>query len=96
MSFVQIVEYETDRPDEMRMLSEQWERERPANGPSRLTFAEDQEKPGHFVIVAEFDTYEQAMAHSGQPQTSAYAERIRTLAKGDPRFVNLKVDRQQT
>ncbi|GGS01926.1 hypothetical protein GCM10010169_53370 [Micromonospora fulviviridis] len=96
MPFVQVVEYQTDRPDEVRRLSEEWTREHPSPGPARVTFAEDRERPGHFVIVAEFDSYEQAMAHSGRPQTGEYAERIRQLASGEPRYLNLDVTQQQT
>ena len=95
MPFVQIIEYDTDRPDEVRALSEEWGQQQLANAPARLTFAEDRERSGHFVIVAEFDSYEQAMAHSDQPETGAYAERMRRLARAEPRFVNLEVAQQQ-
>ncbi|MGC5019917.1 hypothetical protein [Micromonospora sp. DT47] len=96
MPFVQVIEYESDQRDELRELSERWARERPDDGPSRLVMAEDRDRPGHFVMVAEFDTYEQAMAHSGRPETGAYAERMRKLAKGAPRYVNLEVAHQET
>lgn len=96
MPFIQVVEYESDSPDQVRELSEQWIRRRPAEGPSRVTIAEDRDKPGHFVMVAEFPTYEQAMAHSKLPETSSYAEKLGQLAKGGPRFVNLDVTRQET
>ncbi|MFC0029719.1 antibiotic biosynthesis monooxygenase [Micromonospora chaiyaphumensis] len=94
MPFVQVIEYETDRPDEVRRLSEEWTREHPSPGPARVTLAEDRDRPGHFVMVAEFDSYEQAMAHSGRPETGAYAERMRRLASGEPRYVNLDVAQQ--
>lgn len=95
MPFIQVVEYETDRPDEVRKLGEQWMREIPAEGPTRATLAEDRDKPGHFVMVAEFPSYEQAMAHSKLPQTSKYAEKMQKLARGKPRFVNLEATQQQ-
>ncbi|MEH0845082.1 hypothetical protein V6U81_22100 [Micromonospora sp. CPCC 205711] len=95
MSFVQVIEYDTDRPDEVRALSEEWGQQQLSNAPARMTVAEDRERPGHFVMVAEFDSYEQAMAHSGQPETGTYAERMRRLAKGEPRFVNLDVTHQE-
>ncbi|MEU0154323.1 hypothetical protein [Micromonospora fulviviridis] len=47
------------------------------------------------MMVAEFDSYEQAMAHSGRPETGAYAEQVRRLASGEPRYVNLEVAHQQ-
>lgn len=95
MPFVQVIEYETDQRDTVRKLSEQWNREHPADGPSRVIVAEDRDRPGHFVMVVEFDSYEQAMAHSDRPETSEYAERMRQLAKRDLRFVNLEVAHQQ-
>jgi hypothetical protein len=91
MPFVQVIEYDTDKPDEVRKLSEEWGREKLPSAPARMTLAEDRERPGHIVMVAEFDTYEQAMTHSAEPRTGSYAERIRKLARGEPRFVNLEV-----
>ncbi|MGC1210989.1 MAG: hypothetical protein WA890_06950 [Micromonospora sp.] len=96
MSFVQVVEYQSDRPADVRALIEEWGQQEPANAPGRMTLAEDREHPGHIVMVAEFDSYEQAMAHSSQPETGRYAERMRSLAKGEPRFVNLEVIQQET
>jgi quinol monooxygenase YgiN len=96
MSFVQVIEYDTDRPDEVRALSEEWGQHQLSNAPARMTVAEDRERPGHFVMVAEFDSYDQAMAHSAQPETGAYADRMRRLAKNEPRFVNLEVAHQET
>ncbi|GAA4568401.1 hypothetical protein GCM10023176_22740 [Micromonospora coerulea] len=95
VSFVQVIEYDTDRPDEVRALSAEWGRQQLSNAPARLTVAEDRDRPGHFVMVAEFDSYEQAMAHSAQPETGTYAERMRRLARSEPRFVNLEVAHQQ-
>lgn len=96
MPFVQVIEYDTDRPAEVRSLSEEWGQQQLSNAPARMTLAEDRERPGHFVMVAEFDSYDQAMAHSAQPETDKYASRMRRLAKGEPRFVNLEVAQRET
>lgn len=96
MPFVQVIEYETDRPAEVRALSEEWGQQQLAGAPARLTVAEDLERPGHFVMVAEFDSYDQAMAHSAQPETGGYADQMRRLAKGEPRYLNLEVAVRQT
>ncbi|WP_123809632.1 hypothetical protein [Micromonospora globispora] len=96
MAFVQVIEYESDRPADVRALIEEWGQQQPTNAPDRLTLTEDRERPGHLVVVAEFDSYEQAMAHSAQPETGRYAERMRGLAKGEPRFVNLEVIQRET
>ncbi|MEU2613868.1 hypothetical protein ABZ570_20115 [Micromonospora sp. NPDC007271] len=91
MPFVQVIEYESDRPADVRALSEEWGQQQLPNRPARMTLSEDRERPGHFVMVAEFDNYEQAMAHSAQPETGRYAERMRSLTRGEPRYVNLNV-----
>ena len=96
MAFVQVIEYDSDRTADVRALMEEWGQQKPANAPARLTVSEDRERPGHLMVVAEFDSYEQAMAHSAQPETGRYAERIRSLAKGEPRFVNLEVIQRET
>ncbi|MFE9689856.1 hypothetical protein [Micromonospora sp. NPDC005806] len=96
MPFIQTVEYQTDRPAEVRALIEEWSQEHPSPGPARLTLAEDRDQPGHIMVVAEFDSYEQAMQHSAQPETGAYAERMRRLAKGEPRYLNLEVAHRET
>lgn len=96
MPFIQTVDYETDRPDELRELMQEWSRQHPEPGPARLTLAQDRDRPGHIVVVAEFDSYEQAMEHSRRPETGAYAERIRGLTTGEPRYVNLEVALQET
>ena len=90
MNFVQVIEYETDQPDEVRALGEEWSREQQPDGPIRVTMAEDREREGHFVMIAEFDTYEHAMEHSNRPETASYADRMRRLARSE-RFVNLDV-----
>ncbi|MGW5672012.1 hypothetical protein [Micromonospora sp. NPDC003776] len=96
MPFMQTVEYQTDRPDEVRELMAEWGRQHPSPGPTRLTLAEDRDRPGHIMVVAEFDSYEQAMEHSARPETGAYAEQLRRLASGEPRYVNLEVTQQET
>ncbi|NES15956.1 MULTISPECIES: hypothetical protein [unclassified Micromonospora] len=95
MPFMQTVEYQTDRPDEVRKLMTEWASQHPSPAPARLTLAEDRDRPGHIMVVAEFDSYEQAMEHSARPETSAYAERLRQLASQEPRYVNLEVTQQQ-
>jgi hypothetical protein len=93
MEFVQIIEYETDRPDEIRALSEQWRQKgQPATGgPIRVTVCHDRDRPDRYVTLAEFPSYEVAMANSNRPETHDFAMRMRELCKGEPRFVNLDV-----
>jgi len=95
MPFVQVVEYQTDQPDEVRAISEEWSRQQTPDGPARVTMAEDRENPGRFMVIAEFDSYEHAMEHSSRPETASYADKMRRLASTNPRFVNLEVTHQE-
>jgi hypothetical protein len=91
MEFVQIIEYETDRADEVRALSEEWrDTGQPRDaGPTRVTVCHDRDKSDHYVTIAEFASYEEAMINSKRPETHEFAMRMQALCKGEPRFVNL-------
>jgi quinol monooxygenase YgiN len=92
MEFVQIIEYETDRADEVRVLGEEYRAKRSLDGgPTRMTVCQDRDNPGRYLTVVEFTSYEAAMANSGRPETHEFAMRMAELCKGPPRFVNLDV-----
>ena len=93
--FVQIIEFTTSRPDELRALSEELRRQRQASGdgtsPLRVTFTADRDRPGHYVNVIEFESYEAAMENSNRPDTTAFAAKMAELCEGPPKFSNLDV-----
>ena len=93
MEFVQIVEYESDRPEDVRALNAQWAaRDRGAAGaPTRVTMVRDHDEPRRFRMIAEFASYDEAMSYSARPETGEFAQRMRELATGEPRFVDLDV-----
>ncbi|MET8153316.1 hypothetical protein ACIBSW_19400 [Actinoplanes sp. NPDC049668] len=94
MSFVQIIEYETDRPDEIQALGDaQIARAGEAPPGFRLTVAQDRENPKRFVTIVEFASYEEAMANSDRPETGEFARQMAALCTGAPRFSNLDVVR---
>lgn len=96
MTFVQIIEYETSRADEMQQLFEEWaqstEGKRTA---TREVHSKDHDKPTHYVEIVEFPSYEQAMVNNDLPETKRMAERFRSLCTGEPRFMNLDVVDEQ-
>lgn len=98
MEFMQIVEYESDRPDDVQALNaEWWERDRGAAGaPVRVTVVRDHDDPRRFRTIAEFASYDEAMAYSARPETGDFATRMRELAAGEPRFTNLDVFARDT
>lgn len=94
MTFMQIIEYETDRADEIDALLDEWasvtEGKRTA---THETHARDRDNPSHFVDVVEFPSYEEAMRNSDLPETRRFAGEIGALCSTGPRFLNLDVMR---
>ncbi|MFF4395638.1 hypothetical protein [Streptomyces sp. NPDC001480] len=93
MTFVQIIEFETDRIEEMRQLSEDMDN-RSANredGPTRRLVLADRNQPGRYLAVIEFDSYEEAMRNNGDPETSKFAEQMAALCTRPPSFTDCDV-----
>ena len=91
--FVQIIEFQTSRIDEFESLIDEI-RSQPGPMPVvRATLTEDRDRPGYYVNIVEFESYEQAMENSNKPETSAMAERMAALCDGPPKFYNLDVRR---
>ncbi len=94
MGFVQIVQFRTSRRDELDALVGEFRRERSASGDSglvRVLACKDRDQPNQYVTVAEFASYEEAMANSNAPETQAFAARMAELCDGPPTFLNLDV-----
>jgi quinol monooxygenase YgiN len=93
--FIQTITYTTTRIDEVRKLGEEFRNERmaEAEGPKPLsvTVCADRDTPNRYTTVAEFASYEDAMANSNHPATSEFAQRMAELVDGPPVFVNLDV-----
>jgi hypothetical protein len=92
MGFVQIIEFRTSKPDEMRALGNEWEQV--AGGKrkvQRRVLCEDRDDRGRFVNIVFFDSYEDAMENSSLPETDSFSKRMAGLTDGSPTFVNLEV-----
>jgi hypothetical protein len=91
--FVQIIELKTSHPDELNALAAEFRAERSAsNEPmpvSRGTFTADRDRPGYYINIVEFDSYEAAMANNDRPETTKFAARLAELCEGPPKFYNL-------
>ena len=94
MAFIQLIEMTTTRREEIEALVQQWlsqtEGRRTAR---RSTVTQDHDRPGTYVQVVEFPSYEDAMANSALPETAALAERLAKLCDKPPVFRNLDVER---
>ena len=94
MAFVQIIEFRTDRIDEVEALMNEWEQtgEAPPEG-FRGNLCADRDNPGTYVQVVEFPSYEVAMENSNRPETTTFAERMQKLCDGPATFRNLDVQK---
>jgi hypothetical protein len=96
MTFMQVIEYRTTREKELESLFAEW---LSATSGKRTTMTEthakDRDDPRHYVDIVEFPSYERAMVNNDLPETNRYAERMRALCDGEPRFINLDVIRTE-
>ena len=87
--FVQIIESKTSKLDEMMAFNEEWRKQYPDMGPSRVLVCTDRDNEGTIVTVVEFPSYEAAMKNNDDPATREFAERMQSLSDGPPTFRNL-------
>jgi hypothetical protein len=93
--FVQIIEFTTTRPDEVRSLGEQYRADRKASGdPAPVlkgTITADKDRPNTYLNIVEFPSYDAAMANSKHPATAEFAAKMMVLCDGPAKFYNLDV-----
>jgi hypothetical protein len=90
--FIQIMEFETSRIDELEALMTTFQKERgDALLATKATITEDRARPGHYLVIVEFDSYEEAMKNSNDPVTTEYAEKITAMLEGPQIFHDLDV-----
>jgi hypothetical protein len=93
-SFVQIIEFTSSNIDEIKKLAEDFRGKREAEGsggPVSGTITEDRDRPGTYLNIVEFESYERAMENSNHPLTQEFAKSMMSLCSGEPRFYNLDV-----
>jgi quinol monooxygenase YgiN len=92
MAFIQIIEYETDRADEIAELMSEMDTDGgDASGFVRLAVTQDRDDPRRYLTIVEFESYEIAMENSDKPETGEMAAKLAALCAGPPRFHNLDV-----
>ncbi len=90
--FVQIMEVDTSKIDEVDAVGRELAASLGGDFKARkATTAEDRERRGHYYIIVEFDSYEEAMQNSENPQTAQYSEKMGSLLDSPPVFRNLDV-----
>jgi predicted outer membrane protein len=90
--FVQIMEIKTSRIDDVEAFAKRMQEERgDALLSSKATVTADRDRPGYYLIIVEFESYERAMENSSDPETGKYAQQMSELLDGPPKFYNLDV-----
>jgi hypothetical protein len=93
-SFVQIIEFTSSNIDEIKKLADDFRSKREADGtggPVSGLITEDRDRPGTYLNIVEFQSYELAMENSNDPLTQDFSKRMMELCDGPPKFLNLDV-----
>jgi hypothetical protein len=93
VQFIQVIEFETDKIDEVRKLDEEWRAKARAEGATaqRGILCADRDGAGRYLQIVFFDSYEDAARNSSLPVTQGFAAKMMALGKGEPTFHNLDV-----
>ena len=92
MSFVQIMQLQTSKLDEMRAAVDEWEQATEGKRTVRRSvICQDRDQPERQFVIVFFDSYEDAMKNSALPETDALSKKTMGLSDGPPTFTNLDV-----
>lgn len=90
--FIQLVEFEASDIGAVTAALERFRDEHPgALTASASTTTEDRDRPGTYISIVEFPSYEVAMEQQGNPATSEFSANLAKVMSGTPRFRNLDV-----
>jgi hypothetical protein len=93
MKFVQIIDFETERLEEMQQVIEeagQRDGDR-TGGPTHSMLLKDRDRPNRYLALIEFESFEEAMRNSDDPETGRMAKRLDELSIGQRVFTNCDV-----
>ena len=90
--FIQFIEFEATDIDAVAATLERFRDENPgALTASASTITEDRDRPGTYISIVAFPSYEKAMEQQSNPATSAFSASLAEVMSGAPRFRNLDV-----
>ena len=96
MPFIQIIEYETSRIEELNAALDGWlEATKGKRASTRGVQTKDRDASNTYVQIVEFPSYEEAMANSNLPETGEFSAKLASLCDGPPTFRNLDVVREE-
>jgi hypothetical protein len=92
VSFIQLIEFQTNRIDEFESLVAEWlTKSEGWRTSTRSVRTRDRDRPNTYLQIVEFPSYEKALENSKNPATSEFAERLAKLCDAPPSFRNLDV-----
>lgn len=92
MTFLQIIEGQTDEFDAINALADAWEQATEGRRTARRSITtRDRNDPSHFVTLVFFDSYESAMENSSLPETQEFSGKLAALLTATPTFHDLDV-----
>ena len=95
MTFIQIIEYQTSHMEELEAVGKEFRQASAQAGgaakPLRGTVTADQDRPGYYLSILEFESAEAATEAAGRPETQEFFGRLSALMDGPPKFYNLAV-----
>lgn len=91
-SFVQLVEFSTDRISEWDGLQDRFAAAIRSDRTTRWSIlGTDRDQPQTYVAIVEFPSYDRAMANSDNPVTGTFVKELREICTTEPVFRNLDV-----
>jgi hypothetical protein len=96
MPFIQVIEYQTSRLEELNAALDGWlEATKGKRAATRGVQTKDREATNSYLQIVEFPSYEEAMANSELPETGQFAATLASLCERPPTFRNLDVLRDE-
>ncbi|CAM5427397.1 ester cyclase [Streptomyces pilosus] len=94
MTFIQLIDCQTDRFEEMDRLMDQWvEQTKGKRTATHAVVGKDRSNTSHVVEIVEFPSYEDAMRNSQLPETDRIFREMVALCDEMPTFTDLDVVR---
>ncbi|WP_030293265.1 putative quinol monooxygenase [Streptomyces katrae] len=95
MKFAQIIDFETERIDEVRDLLRAYEERARSAGrtgtPVSRTLLKDRANPNRYLAVVQFESHEAAMANSNAPETNELAQQLSALMTRPPVYTDCDI-----
>ena len=93
MEFTQHVVVQAASEEKIIQLFEDWQMDGSGGAPGFLggRVLRFRDKPGRYVIQADFVSWEDAQENNDRPETQAWAKRLLEIIDGEPKYEDLDV-----